>query len=329
MSGLAELTYVDVLVAVLANQLCLPIPSIIFLMAAGAMSATGKMHITMILCLGVAGCLIADTIWFCLGRRWGSQAMRLLCRISSDPRECARNAHEKFRRHGLPLLCVAKFLPGVDGLLPPLAGAEGVPVLGFLALDFAGSFLWSGVYTGLGYVFSNQVDSAARLVDRFGAVVSVALAAPIGLYTAWRGLAMLRMIHRLRLRRISPSMLHRKLKSGRNIAVLDLLQFEETDTERSEVIPGSIRLDPARLRRSPHLTIPEDIEMIFYSSSGGDAVSVRAAMGLKRIGINNVWVLEGGLKGWRQKGFPVSPSPAKAEVVAERLGIKLPEASFE
>jgi rhodanese-related sulfurtransferase len=217
----------------------------------------------------------------------------------------------------------------VDGLLPPLAGAEGVPLAGFLALDLAGSFLWSGVYTGLGYVFSNELDAAARLIDHFGAVVSVAVAVPIGFYAAWRGLAMLRMIHRLRLRRISPSMLERKLKSGRNIAVLDLLQFEETDTERSEVIPGSVRLDPARLRRSPHLTIPRDIEMIFYSSSGGDAVSARAAMGLKRIGINNVWVSEGGLRGWRQMGFPVSPSPEKAEVVAERLGIKLPEASFE
>ena len=47
-------------------------------------------------------------------------------------------------------------------------------------------------------------------------------------------------------------------------------------------------------------------------------------MGLKRIGVDNVWVLEGGLKAWREHGFPVSQSPEVPEVVAARLGVKLP-----
>ena len=56
-----------------------------------------------------------------------------------------------------------------------------------------------------------------------------------------------------------------------------------------------------------------------------DAVSARAAVGLKRIGVDKVWVLEGGLKAWREHGFPVSQSPEVPEVVAERLGVRLPE----
>ena len=50
-------------------------------------------------------------------------------------------------------------------------------------------------------------------------------------------------------------------------------------------------------------------------------------MGLKRIGVDKVWVLEGGLKAWREHGFPVSQSLEVPEVVAERLGIKLPAAA--
>jgi 3-mercaptopyruvate sulfurtransferase SseA len=65
--------------------------------------------------------------------------------------------------------------------------------------------------------------------------------------------------------------------------------------------------------------------MVLYSSSGGDAVSVRAAMGLKRIGIDNVWVLDGGLNGWLEQGLPVTATPEEAEAVAGRLGIKLPD----
>ena len=96
-----ELTYAGVLLAVFANQICLPVPSIVFLMAAGAISARGGMSASIIVTLAVVGCLAADWIWFWFGRRWGSQAIRLLCRLAADPRKCSNNAHEKFRRYGL------------------------------------------------------------------------------------------------------------------------------------------------------------------------------------------------------------------------------------
>jgi hypothetical protein len=41
MKEFAHLTYIGVLVAVFANQVCLPVPSVIFPMAAGALSARG------------------------------------------------------------------------------------------------------------------------------------------------------------------------------------------------------------------------------------------------------------------------------------------------
>jgi 3-mercaptopyruvate sulfurtransferase SseA len=53
-------------------------------------------------------------------------------------------------------------------------------------------------------------------------------------------------------------------------------------------------------------------------------VSARAAVDLERIGVRKVWVLEGGLKAWREHGFPVSRSPEAPELVAARFGINLP-----
>jgi rhodanese-related sulfurtransferase len=121
-------------------------------------------------------------------------------------------------------------------------------------------------------------------------------------------------------------MLDRKLKSKSKIAVLDLLDFElEAEGESPEAIPGAFRVDPSRLWNAPHIRIADDVQIILYSSSGRDTVCARAAIGLNRIGIRNVWVLEGGLKAWREKGFPVSNFPEAPEVVAERLGVKLPE----
>ena len=144
----AELTYTGVLVAVLANQLCLPVPSIVFLMAAGALSAHGKMLASMVFFCAVFGCLAGD------GCGSGSAASGVLklcaCFAGSLPtREVARRMPAyKFRRYGLWVLCGSKFVPGLDAVMPPLAGAEGVSVAGFLALDLIGSFLWSSCLCG-------------------------------------------------------------------------------------------------------------------------------------------------------------------------------------
>jgi 3-mercaptopyruvate sulfurtransferase SseA len=120
-------------------------------------------------------------------------------------------------------------------------------------------------------------------------------------------------------------MLALKLKSTSKVAVLDLLDFEdETETESPGAIPGALRVDPSRLRKSPHISIPDHVDIILYSSSRGDIVSARAAMALQRIGVERVWVLEGGLKAWREQGFPVAQSPEIPEVAAERVGVTLP-----
>ena len=321
------LTYTGVLLTVLANQLCLPVPAIVFLMAAGALSAHGYMQTSTVALLSVLACLAADGIWFWLGRKWGSQAVRILCRLTPDPRTCSRDAHDKFGRYGLPLLCVAKFFPGLDGLMPPLAGAEGVSLTGFFTLDAIGSLLWSGFYVGVGYVFCEQLEIAAAWAKHFGTALALGIGVPLGIYIGWRGLTLIRMIRRLRVRLISAPMLDRKLRSGSKVALLDLLDFEEeADIESSTAIPGAFRIDPSRLRNSPRIFVPDDIEIVLYCSSRSEIVSAQAALALERIGVENVWILEGGIHGWREKGLPLSQFPEAPEAVAERLGVRLPDA---
>jgi len=322
----SQLTYSGVLLAVFANQLCLPVPAVVFLMAAGALSAHGDMSTRTVVLLSVLPCLAADGIWFLVGRRWGSQAVRVLCRFTPDPRACSSDAHLKFGRYGLPLLCVAKFLPGLDGLMPPLAGAEGVSFTGFFALDAVGSFLWSCFYVGVGYLFSGQLEIAVGWAKHLGTALALVIGVPFFMYVGWRGLNLIRMIRRLRVRLISAPVLHRKLGSGSKVAVLDLLDFEEGTDEGPQSIPGAFRIDPSRLRNSPGIAVPDDVEIVLYCSSPSNLVSAQAAVALKRIGVENVWVLEGGLHGWREKGLPLSQLPEAPEAVAERLGVRLPDA---
>jgi membrane protein DedA with SNARE-associated domain len=57
MSAFSGLTYTAVLLAVLAEQLYVPIPSVVFLMAAGALSARGEMRTSIVVSLGIVACL--------------------------------------------------------------------------------------------------------------------------------------------------------------------------------------------------------------------------------------------------------------------------------
>ena len=219
MTTLLQLTYSGLFLAVLAQQLGLPIPSVVFLMAAGALSAHGKMNPSDHCTFGYFGLP---------GRRMGygsgsaASGVLRLCGYSAGSlptREAAPGMRKKrFAVMVSPVLCVAKFLPGLDAVIPPLCGAEGVSLTLFLALDTVGSFLWSSFYVGLGYLFSNELDVAIRWVQHFGTALGFGIGIPIALYAGWRGLVLVRMIRQLRLRRISPPMLARKLKSNSKVA---------------------------------------------------------------------------------------------------------------
>src|SRR5260370_22412925 len=112
--------------AVLLEQMGLPLPAIPWLLAAGALSATGKFSLFLGIGVTVIACLLADGFWFYLGRHRGNQVLGLLCRISLEPDSCVRRTQNVFTRYGLKGVVVAKFLPGLSTVVPPLSGVSGM-----------------------------------------------------------------------------------------------------------------------------------------------------------------------------------------------------------
>jgi membrane protein DedA with SNARE-associated domain/rhodanese-related sulfurtransferase len=323
MTGATQLTYSGIGAAVFAQQFCLPVPAMLLLMTAGALAAHGSLHLSLVLLAGVLGCLAADGFWFWLGRRWGSHVIRLVCSFTSDPKASREKAHMVFNRWGLKLLLIAKFVPGLDGVSPPLAGAEGATVRGFLAYDTAGSLLWNGFYVLLGFTFSGQLDRVMRVVERFGTVFAVVLGVPFVVWAAWRLLQLVRMIRHLRLRRMSPALLQEKMAADDRLVIFDLLDYEARIGEIAG-IPGAVRVDPTRMRTSPKLDLPEGMSVVLYCSSRGELASARVSEALRNRGMENVWVLEGGLEAWTQEGRPVTTKLSTPEEILKRMGVALP-----
>ena len=324
MTAVSHLTYPGVFLAVFARQLCLPVPALLFLIVAGTLASHGQLNVALVLAAGALGCMAGDFVWFQIGRRWGSRVLRIVCSFSRNPRGAAQRAHDVFHRWGLRVLLVAKFIPGLDGVSPPLAGAEGTSVASFLLFDAFGALLWSSVYIALGYGFADRLSLAMAEAMHFGTTIALLIVIPLALYVLWRAVVLLRMIGKLRLRRISPALLSRKLESGERVAVIDLASFEGDEQER-EGIPGAVRADPVRLSSYVKLKIPDDVEVVLYCSSRNTITSARVAVELQRKGVTNVWVLEGGFAGWKAEGNPVSHELSTPQELFTRLGVELPE----
>ena len=322
MTSPIQLTYTGVGIVVFARQLCLPLPAVALLIVSGALAEHNHMKPALIVLISMVACVAADGLWFWMGRQWGNRVVRVLTRLTSDPRGAFVKAKRIFDRWGLRILLVAKFIPLVDGVSPPLAGAEGTSVRRFLFYDGAGAFLWSAGYVLLGISFANQLDRVIDATQRFASILGVVVGIPLLVYVVWRAFVLIRMMRYLRLHRMTPETLYRKLMAGEKIAVFDLLAFEEED-DHTPGIQGAARIDPGRLRLTPKITVPDDVSIVLYCLSRDQFVSARVAVALRRRGVKKVRILDGGLRAWQDQKLPVTTELSTARQVAARLGIYL------
>lgn len=172
--------------AIFARQIGLPLPGPLFLVSAGALAAAGKLGVLPVIGLTISACVLADWIWYEVGRRGGDKVLHFMHRFTRDPDFHDRNAKRIFARYGLPLLLVAKFVIGLDAVAPPLAGTWRTSRIRFLAFDAVGAGLYACVYGGLGYAFSHDLDRAAAYVSRVGTLLASLALVGISIYIAHR-----------------------------------------------------------------------------------------------------------------------------------------------
>jgi membrane protein DedA with SNARE-associated domain/rhodanese-related sulfurtransferase len=317
---LLHTTYPILFISVLARQLCIPVPAILFLLSAGALAGIGRLSFIGILLVAVLGCLLGDLVWFEAGRLRGKRVLRLLCALTLDPGQCISLARTAFAKWGHPLLLVAKFIPGLDGITPPLAGMSGTSRAHFLTYDTTGSALWAGAYLGAGFLFASRIDNVVRYISAFAMTLILVLGVPLLFFFAWKLIQLVRMIWQLRSFSITPEELKMRLDAGEKIGIVDLLRFED-DPQGLGAIPGAVRVDPREMRQKTRFVMPEGIDIVLYCGSRNSFVSARVATVMRRNGVRRIRVLDGGLAAWNSHGFPLTTELADPYREMKRLGI--------
>lgn len=291
---------------VLAEQAGVPVPAVPTLVVAGALSS-GRLSLVGVVAAAVLACLIADTAWYCAGRRFGGGVMRTLCRISLSPDSCVKQSELRFQRWRGRMLLIAKFVPGLSTVAPPLVGAMGLRLGAFLVLDGLGSLLWVGVAAGVGRIFSAQVD---RVLDAFAQAGVVALQGLLGLlvlYIAVKWWQRHRLLTSLRMARITVDELNHAIADGQNPVVVDV-RSEAARLLDGRVIPGALLADLESVHRAL-VDVPRDRELVIYCTCPNEVSAAKAARLLMSLGYRRVRPLLGGLEAWEEAGYPIASLP--------------------
>jgi len=302
-----------VFLAVLAEQIGLPIPAIPVLLAAGAVAGEAEAHLTVLIVISVVACLLGDMVWFELGRHRGRQALSLLCRISLEPDACVRRTENLFVTHGIRALILAKFIPGLSTLAPALAGLFKISIGRFFLFNGAGSLLWSLSFLLLGYVFSDQIGYVAEQAVRFGATATTIIAVSLGGYLLYKYLYRQKLLRELRVARITPTELKQLMDNGHQSVVVDLRGTLDHVAD-PYTIPGALRISAEELEQRHH-DIPRDRDVILFCACPNEATAAKMALMLKRRGINRVRPLAGGIDGWRELAYPLELVVSKEDIV--------------
>ena len=288
---------------VLVEQFGIPLPATPVLLAAGALSAEHELNFTLALLAGLAASLMADSSWFFIGRRYGHHVLRILCKLSLEPTVCVRRTQNSFGRRRELTLMIAKFVPGLATLAPPVAGQNGMGYLPFLLFDGIGALVWLGTLLAAGRLFGDLLKRDPSLLNWAGRFSGALLLLAIVAFFVARVIRRRMVIKNLVASRLEPEELKRQLDAGEQVYIVDLrLPLELLPDPFT--LPGALHFSPDSLA-ARHLEIPRDRDIVLFCTCPSEATAAKTAMTLHKLGIDRVRPLRGGFDEWKRLGYPL------------------------
>ena len=163
-----------------------PIAGIPLLIAAGGLAAVGGVSVPAIVLAAALGGLTADVVWYSAARFRGRGLVDTVCGLSSNPKACVLSVERRVASVGPWYLLPAKFIPGAGNMVAAASGFTGISLGAFLILDGLGLLAWASAYTGMGWIFSAQVEQMIQWASQFTIWIVALAALLIGAAGAWR-----------------------------------------------------------------------------------------------------------------------------------------------
>ena len=104
-----------------------------------------------------------------------------------------------------------------------------------------------------------------------------------------------------RVRETNVAEVKKKIESGEKFVLVDVREESEFAKDH---LPGAIHLGKGVIERDIEARVPDlNAEIVLYC--GGGFRSALAADNLQKMGYKNVISMDGGIRDWREKGYPL------------------------
>lgn len=157
--------YAAILVIVVLGNAGVPAPEESVLVLGGYLAWQGRLHLPLVIIVGIISASLGDNLGFWAGRRFGQRAIDRL----PLPKARVAQARALIVRHGAWAVFGARFVPGLRTVAGPLAGTGGLRPLRFFVANFLGAVCYVPwpvlVGYGVGYGASDWIEALRKKLN--------------------------------------------------------------------------------------------------------------------------------------------------------------------
>jgi membrane protein DedA with SNARE-associated domain len=151
----------------------IPSPGETALVLAAVLASQGKLHIWLVILIGVASAIAGDNAGYFLGRRFGRELLARPGPMWQHRLRAIRAGDRFFDRHGPRAVFVARWIALVRFAAAWLAGINRMPFRLFFFWNALGAITWAITYGLVGYYAG---EAGAGVLARFGIAGGIFLA---------------------------------------------------------------------------------------------------------------------------------------------------------
>jgi membrane protein DedA with SNARE-associated domain len=155
-------SYIGLFLVLILCGFGLPFPEDIALLAGGFMVHRNITGYPLTLVVSLVGVVTGDNSLFLIGRRFGSNFLIYLGIERPHSRKSIEWMREFMRKHGAKTIFYARFFAGLRAVVYLSAGSLGLSPGRFFWYDLLGAMISVPLMVSLGYLFGEQIDTAAR-----------------------------------------------------------------------------------------------------------------------------------------------------------------------
>ena len=177
--------YIGITLVIILTGCGLPIPEELPIVTAGAlsgMSGPAALDWRIALPCCIFGALAGDSAIWWFGTHFGSAVLtKHPAWVGFLTPEREKKAEQMITKHGLKLLFVARFLPGIRTPVYLTTGILKMPYRKFILFDSLCACAVVGTCFGLGYAFGDPIMNAIRAVEHIALYIALGVAAVVGI----------------------------------------------------------------------------------------------------------------------------------------------------